>query len=893
MWHARLAPLVAASFLLGCSDRTPDLDLGSAAESLEEQGESKFAGDRIGVVFRDAIESESTQKLLKTLGVQTLDTYGPWLATVALEKSLMPVEIWQLAGELTANYPEIQQAGVVELLDPGGPRKPPPMQVWTDRVIAQFASDFTKEQMTTLAAELGLELVAQYPFTFGQYLVRVAPGVDPRAAIDALLQRGAIFAHSNYLLHIEDRHVFPGDPLFFQQYHHFNFGQERGVLDADIDSTRAWDFGAGVVEWPTVAVIEYGGMDPEHPDYAANVVDTRSFRTCVDDSDPSCATATLEGDWRGWGAHGTNVAGLVAAADNDIGVVGGCPDCKLILIENATDTWGTAMALDYAAQAGADIITNSWGFSSSVAIPDSVRAAVQRVVNDGRDGVGTTVLFALPSVGNYSERCSGRDADLSSLPEVIGVGVSNNWDRVGVAGYGDCMDVIAPADNGGTLGIVTTDMRGSRGTNDSFLPCGGGDLSDQDYTKCFGGTSAATPIVAGAAALALAEMPELTPLRLQRLLQDTADKIQPELAAYDPFTGFGTASSSPDPSDPDLPVGTRHAFGRINAYDAVRIVANRPLSGGNGGVDVFMRDNELDWGNQEQPSNKMFDRERSRIPHWESMDIKVDAPFYGPAPTPQTFDAFPDEAPIAGKVNRVYVRLRSRGPNPATGTSLRLYYTRAAAALPALPFGFWRSLPADLRGVWSSARQTLPTGTFPVAYSGASVAGTDEDGARIVRFEFTAPPHDPEGTNHFCLFAVADTAQDRYLGLTYDDLSADAATIVDNNVSLRNYTLVPAWPWLFPYASSFILNNIFDFSTTMRLSADLPEGLKLTVGGVKLGQPFTMKPGEKRLIKVEISASQAKANPGTLRFWQERLDESGLKAEVVGGISYRFAPTTK
>ena len=79
----------------------------------------------------------------------------------------------------------------------------------------------------------------------------------------------------------------------------------------------------------------------------------------------------------------------------------------------------------------------------------------------------------------------------------------------------------------------------------------------------------------------------------------------------------------------------------------------------------------------------------------------------------------------------------------------------------------------------------------------------------------------------------------------------------------------------------------------MRLSADLPEGLKLTVGGVKLGQPFTMKPGEKRLIKVEISASQAKANPGTLRFWQERLDESGLKAEVVGGISYRFAPTTK
>src|SRR3546814_7495889 len=56
-----------------------------------------------------------------------------------------------------------------------------------------------------------------------------------------------------------------------------------------------------------------------------------------------------------------------------------------------------------------------------------------------------------------------------SLPNVIGVSASNNADTRTPAGYGDCMDVLAPTDNflatAGTLWAVSTDMSGSAGYN--------------------------------------------------------------------------------------------------------------------------------------------------------------------------------------------------------------------------------------------------------------------------------------------------------------------------------------------------------------------------------------------------------------------------------------------
>lgn len=140
--------------------------------------------------------------------------------------------------------------------------------------------------------------------------------------------------------------------------------------------------------------------------------------------------------------------------------------------------------------------------------------------------------------------------------------------------------------------------------------------SDPSYLNCFAGTSASAPLAAGAAGLLLSVRSGLDRVQVQRLLQDTTDKIDPSRGAYDPATGFGSPWRYVKQRDPvkggwravraDLPA--THAWGRINAFEAVRIVApsttkwsrNDDQWRGGNGVDVFIRDNKLDWGNTEQ-----------------------------------------------------------------------------------------------------------------------------------------------------------------------------------------------------------------------------------------------------------------------------------------------------
>ena len=98
------------------------------------------------------------------------------------------------------------------------------------------------------------------------------------------------------------------------------------------------------------------------------------------------------------------------------------------------------------------------------------------------------------------------------------------------------MDVLGPT-AGGTLFAVTTDRMGTSGYNNSDLiaACaepGPPPASNRDYTFCFGGSSFATPVAAGVAGLILSLDNLLTRDAVQRLLQDTADKVSDSLGAY-------------------------------------------------------------------------------------------------------------------------------------------------------------------------------------------------------------------------------------------------------------------------------------------------------------------------------------------------------------------------
>jgi subtilisin family serine protease len=65
----------------------------------------------------------------------------------------------------------------------------------------------------------------------------------------------------------------------------------------------------------------------------------------------------------------------------------------------------------------------------------------------------------------------------------------------------------------------TTDIAGAAGYNV------GGSSLNPDYIDNFNGTSSATPIVAGIAALILSVNPNLREAQVRRILKQTADKV--------------------------------------------------------------------------------------------------------------------------------------------------------------------------------------------------------------------------------------------------------------------------------------------------------------------------------------------------------------------------------
>jgi subtilisin family serine protease len=105
---------------------------------------------------------------------------------------------------------------------------------------------------------------------------------------------------------------------------------------------------------------------------------------------------------------------------------------------------------------------------------------------------------------------------------------------------------VAPS-NGGTRGIFTTDVSiPGRG----FNPGTAGDAKGL-YCDDFGGTSSATPLVAGLCGLLLSLKPQLAPDDVRKLLIGTAKKIGPASA----YKANGHSN--------------RYGFGRIDAGKAV------------------------------------------------------------------------------------------------------------------------------------------------------------------------------------------------------------------------------------------------------------------------------------------------------------------------------------
>jgi len=255
---------------------------------------------------------------------------------------------------------------------------------------------------------------------------------------------------------------------------------------------QAWSLTTGSAR--VVVAVADTGVDSNQPDLRGKVVAGYDFvhgdSAATDDN-----------------GHGTAVAGVVAASGNNtIGVAGYCWQCRVMPVKvlgadgpgfSSTLAQGIVWATDH----GARIVNASLGGPDSDA---AVAGATQYAAAHGS--------LVVAAAGNDSSSVLEYPA---ALPGVLSVGATDRADHLyGFSNAGAA--VAAPGENSTT------------GRGDEFVS--------------FLGTSSATPVASGIAALCLTAAPETSPGQLVQALERTA-----------------------------VPVSAV-AFGRVDAYSALRAV---------------------------------------------------------------------------------------------------------------------------------------------------------------------------------------------------------------------------------------------------------------------------------------------------------------------------------
>jgi hypothetical protein len=858
----------------------------------------KVRPDRLGVLVGEGTTAAEARTRMRALGLRRLHTYDGGVVIGSLPRALRRPAL-QARATATAKQlgDDAAQVGIVAL--PRGGRVP---LVVTPQVVVHFDEDATPEQSMQALDSVGGRVVTQNPFVPAEFLITVRG--DWLAAANRLHRAdGVMYSLPDLGIPVDFRQA-PNDPLFGDQWHHENDGATGFTEDADIDTLRAWDFTRGSPD--TVIAIIDRGIEETHPDLVGNLWDSGdaasdgidgppangyvddvhgwNFKPCDTASSSSpCGTPVFNAN-----AHGTAVAGLAAAsADNETGGSGVCPGCRLMVVEIGATTFYHAVAIEYAAQNGADVINSSWGYPLNTPVPANVQFAIDVNAGNARNGLGAVTVFAMPD----SKRDACITPDLAGLPKVIGVSAITDRDTSGGRGFGSCMDVLAPASgNRRTLSLTTTDLTGSDGLNDGTSDCPGGEYSGAfppnllDYTKCFSGNSGAAAIVSGIAGLVLSVDPTLSRQRVQEIIQDTAAKADDAGAAYGSADGF---SQSQFPYSSSAP--STHGYGRVNAFEAVRLAA--PVAdGGRAEGDLFGRDDVLDWGNTEQPSNIVLNTQRSSTRFWESEYIAIedlqDGYLQSPPQNAQDFVQFVSDDAGSGHMNNVYVLVANRSRNPLDGR-VALYEAFAGSALPPLQAGFWSQFPGPTPGPFHLiGDRPIPT---DVQYSGSTAAhGGAMNGAKVVMFPFTAPaPGTGAEPYHFCLLAIIYSPEDPVSPTSMFLGSPDQITPIDNNVIQRN---IRVYPVVMKTRERLSVRNPTASATRARLTVTKPRRWKVKLDGFDFKKSFTLDPSQDTPTHVTITPPRRhRPRRGVVIITQRTVDPA-TGAVITGGMTYRFNP---
>jgi type VII secretion-associated serine protease mycosin len=269
--------------------------------------------------------------------------------------------------------------------------------------------------------------------------------------------------------------------------------QQWYLADLRIAEAHQVTKGAGVI----VALID-SGVDPVHPDLAGALLPG------LDTTDSNLAGRNGTEDTDG---HGTGMAGIIGGRGrgSGSGVLGIAPAAKILPISAA----GTGLkssaymteAVDFAIAQHAGVINMSFNRDDDDVMHEAIRKAQAADI----------VLVA--GSGNNDDIGKGLDKYPAKYPEVLSVGAYGKDRKIAsISVAGPYVDLAAPGDQ-----IISTDV-------------GGG-------YQVTSGTSDATAMVSGAAALLRAKYPDMSAAEVVHRLTVTADDAGAE--GRDDTYGYG------------------------------------------------------------------------------------------------------------------------------------------------------------------------------------------------------------------------------------------------------------------------------------------------------------------------------------------------------------------
>jgi len=482
----------------------------------------------------------------------------------------------------------------------------------TDRVFVNFKQPASAADIAELAGRYALRHLTAYSPTDHLFVLTDATGMNPVKLVVKLVEdEPLVQSAENDLNYLAAKAVFalPTDVQYARQWH------LHAVSDVGVDGRaharcdEAWQLLESFGSPDVVIGITDDGCRLDHGDFDSPgkfagwgyFEGTRLVRN--HDIDASPARMYQQG-----ANHGTSCAGVIAGEVDAALTVGAAPACRLLPIK--WESQGPSLllndsklmtALEFMADR-VDIVSNSWGIVPTNLFATPVVNRVRQLAEGGgRRGRGILFLWAMgnencpiqhsaavdvPFTNGWGRLPNGTVGwvgvetarqfrnNLAGLPGVLHIAaLSSTAQRSHYSNYGTGVALCAPTSNSHAYWRVTLPGLGVTTTT------GAGAL----VTDEFGGTSSATPLVAGVAALALSANANLSAIQLASMLRRTASRHlslegwpRTTPAPFDPDTSWDISPIAPfdlgefqDIGHPDGTWSPWFGHGRVDALAAV------------------------------------------------------------------------------------------------------------------------------------------------------------------------------------------------------------------------------------------------------------------------------------------------------------------------------------